>query len=330
VSGNTGLGTTTPADRLDVRNGALSVNEIKFRNTDGGDDSDPYRLRKTQNGSNNNELQLHLNDDSDERFSIYGNSCAGFGCGEYSGNLYHWFRADGTAFHQGNLGLGNQSPASKLHVGGIASGGGILIGNYNDQLGWNGSGGNPYYAIRFAGYRDVVNNFTGAMIAGVRTNICCSGLSQGMDLSFFVQPTTATVSGDGNLVERARVNGSGMLAWNYGYLSDKRLKSQVNDIQYGLKHIMQVKPVSYQQTKVKRFNSQDILDSNETEASFGFIAQDLYEILPEIVNKPQSEDELWSVSYGKLTPILVKAIQEQQQQIEKLQQALIKNGISVE
>lgn len=230
----------------------------------------------------------------------------------------------------GNTGLGTTSPASKLHVGGIASGNGILIGNYNDRLGWNGSGNLPYFAIRFAGYRDVVNNFTGAMIAGVRTNICCSGLSQGMDLSFFVQPNTATVSGDGNLLERARVNGSGMLAWDYYYLSDKRLKSEVSDIQYGLNHIMQVKPVSYQQTKIKRFNSQDIFDSNETEASFGFIAQDLYKIIPEIVNKPRNEDELWSVSYGKLTPILVKAIQEQQQQIEKLQQALIKNGISIE
>lgn len=114
-NGHVGIGTTAPVDRLDVRS-AMSVNEIKFRNLDGGDDSDPYRLRKHQYSANNNELQLHLNDDADERFAIYGNSCSGFGCGEYSGNLYHWFRADGNAFHAGSLGIGTQTPSHKFHL----------------------------------------------------------------------------------------------------------------------------------------------------------------------------------------------------------------------
>jgi hypothetical protein len=42
INNNVGMGTTAPIDRLDVRS-AMSVNEIKFRGTDGGDDSDPYR-----------------------------------------------------------------------------------------------------------------------------------------------------------------------------------------------------------------------------------------------------------------------------------------------
>ncbi len=97
-----GIGTASPADALDVRN-ALSVNEIKFRNVGGGDDSDPYRLRKVQGSSNVNWLELQLNDDVNEEFRIYGNSCVGYGCAEYSGNLYHYFRADGTAFHSGTM-----------------------------------------------------------------------------------------------------------------------------------------------------------------------------------------------------------------------------------
>ncbi|MEN9959578.1 MAG: hypothetical protein RLZZ474_1822 [Bacteroidota bacterium] len=114
LNNNVGIGTTSPIDRLDVRS-AMSVNEIKFRGTDGGDDSDPYRLRKFKIGDLN-ELQLHLNDDYNERFTIYGNSCLYGGCAEYSPTLYHYFRADGDVYHAGKVGIGTTSPAVPLHV----------------------------------------------------------------------------------------------------------------------------------------------------------------------------------------------------------------------
>lgn len=111
----------------------------------------------------------------------------------------------------GNVGIGDFSaidPGYKLHVG-AGNGDGILIGKYNDQLGWNGTGTAPELALRFAGYRDVVSNFIGAKIAGIRTNICCSGLSQGMELSFQTQEVTATGSADGNLSEKMRIGNGG-------------------------------------------------------------------------------------------------------------------------
>ena len=42
----------------------------------------------------------------------------------------------------------------------------------------------------------------------------------------------------------------------------------------------------------------------------GFIAQELYEIFPNAVTKPANAEDMWSVDYGKVTPLLVKAIQE--------------------
>lgn len=100
-----------------------TVTEIVF-NSPGitGDDSDPYRLRKVNTSSNNNWLELQLNDDSDESFRIYGNSCVGYSCGTYSSNLYHLFDTSGKVYHAGNVGIGTLSPSSLLHVKGSSSG----------------------------------------------------------------------------------------------------------------------------------------------------------------------------------------------------------------
>jgi hypothetical protein len=62
-------------------------------------------------------------------------------------------------------------------------------------------------------------------------------------------------------------------------------------------------------------------DSSNT-LTTGFIAQELYEIFPNAVTKPAKAEEMWSVDYGKVTPLLVKAIQDQQANIQK-QQATI-------
>jgi hypothetical protein len=142
-----------------------------------------------------------------------GTGSASFIQNQTAGDQTAGFRISGNGLIGGNVGIGNASPSYKLHIG-SGNGDGILIGNYNDQLGWNGTGNAPEYSIRFAGYRDVVGSFNGAKIAAVRTNICCSGLSQGVELSFQTQETVAGVSGDGNLVERLRIGNGGNVKIN--------------------------------------------------------------------------------------------------------------------
>ena len=61
-------------------------------------------------------------------------------------------------------------------------------------------------------------------------------------------------------------------------------------------------------------------DSQEEEekAEIGLIAQEVYEVIPEAVAKPDGIIKTWTMSYSSLIPVLIKAIQEQQEQIEEL------------
>jgi len=93
-------------------NGSLNVqNKLFFsdvnRNTNPdwwGNNSDPYYLEKRNYGGNNNHLRLTINDDWDESFQIWGDSCRMGNCaGE--GTLRHYFRADGYTYHANSMGV---------------------------------------------------------------------------------------------------------------------------------------------------------------------------------------------------------------------------------
>lgn len=124
-NGNVGIGVTAPRTTLDLGNtGTATLKEIKFVSDDvgnGGVNTDPYTLRKIHDGSNISHLELLLNDDADESFRIYGNSCTGYGCSEYGGNLAHSFDAAGNVHHAGSVSIGTLDPKNyKLAVNGSA------------------------------------------------------------------------------------------------------------------------------------------------------------------------------------------------------------------
>ncbi len=98
--------------------------------------------------------------------------------------------------------------------------------------------------------------------------------------------------------------------------SDGRIKSKRKSIIYGLREIMMLNPLYYY--KHNSIIKDGKIQINEDGSyDIGFIAQDVYKVIPEIVSVPNNEYlDLWSMSYEKLTPILVKAIQEQQQIID--------------
>ena len=88
--------------------------------------------------------------------------------------------------------------------------------------------------------------------------------------------------------------------------SDKRLKTNIKDINYGLETIMKLNPKQYDW---KKDDTHDI----------GFIAQEVEKVIPEIVkDKKHFDKEIKTLDYEKLTAVLIKAVQELKQEIEDL------------
>ncbi|MCD9855154.1 tail fiber domain-containing protein, partial [Epilithonimonas sp. JDS] len=100
--------------------------------------------------------------------------------------------------------------------------------------------------------------------------------------------------------------------------SDRRLKSSIKKMDYGLTSVLGLEPVQYDVSINREIKNGKAVDSN-TKHSIGFIAQDLYKVIPEATYIPKNEEnEAWGIDYGLLVPVLTKAIQEQQSQINLL------------
>lgn len=94
--------------------------------------------------------------------------------------------------------------------------------------------------------------------------------------------------------------------------SDGRVKANITTIENGLSYVMQLNPVRYDHHS-SEFGEKGLILREDYSHELGFIAQEIYEILPEAAYKPENENEdLWSVSYERIIPVLTKAIQEQQ------------------
>lgn len=98
-------------------------------------------------------------------------------------------------------------------------------------------------------------------------------------------------------------------AWSYQNFSDRRLKHNIVDVDNCLSKINSLRPVQYNW-------------SNDSSINFGFVAQDVKEVIPDIVSKPQTEDEMLGVNYLALIPFLTKSIQELSAKVAALEAKL--------
>jgi hypothetical protein len=98
---------------------------------------------------------------------------------------------------------------------------------------------------------------------------------------------------------------SGTTAVLYNLTSDQRLKENIVDALSG----------NIDDIKVRSFDW--IADGSHQE--YGMVAQELIEVAPYAVNKPENPDEMMGVDYSKLVPMMIKEIQDLKQRIATLE-----------
>jgi hypothetical protein len=113
----------------------------------------------------------------------------------------------------------------------------------------------------------------------------------------------------GTSVGQITTNGT---STTYGTTSDERLKENIRPTAKGLNEVMKI--------QVRDYNFKSEPGGNET----GFIAQELYTVLPDVVTRGGEDPakEPWTVDYGRVTPLLTRAIQDVNGIVEKQQEEI--------
>ena len=189
-------------------------------------------------------------------------------------------------------------------------------GYYNTAVGFNALQTNTTGRSNTAiGYDSDVSGsgFTNATAIGANAYAGASNSMVLGSISGVNGASSETKVGIGTTTPQATLHVIGTtLAAAWSTSSDRRLKNNIVNTHFGITDLMkiQVRDYTYKADAAKT-------------STTGFIAQELYEIFPNAVTKPAKAEDMWSVDYGKVTPLLVKAIQEQQAEIEALKAKLV-------
>jgi hypothetical protein len=81
----------------------------------------------------------------------------------------------------------------------------------------------------------------------------------------------------------------------YNTSSDARLKTDLQPIAADL---------------LDRIHVYDYAWKNGSGRAYGAIAQELADVIPQAVSKGESPEDMWSVDYSKLVPILIASVQD--------------------
>lgn len=141
------------------------------------------------------------------------------------------------------------------------------------------------------------NNSTSAATLYLK-NLAYDGTSTERTLVFF----QANSGNRGSITS----NGSGV---TYNTSSDIRLKTDIQPIKNAAETLLSMNPVTH---KWKA--------DPEADTVHGFIAQEMQNIVPEAVSGDPDGEEMMSMDYGRITPIIVAALQDATNEIKALKE----------
>jgi hypothetical protein len=236
-----------------------------------------------------------------------------------------------TVMPSGNVGIGQTNPTTgKLEV--LESTGyytAYLLNTFSgtqDHYGaYSKSVNNPGYGVGVygeGGFYGIQGIGNGSSYSNGTTGVYGSATGTGVGTRYGVYGTAS--GGATNYGVYCAGNGGYTGTWLA--VSDRKFKENIQPMPNTLGKIMQLKPVTYTM-KREEFRSMNFPEGLQ----LGLIAQDLEKIFPELVvqgsapgdlnpqtGRPDQQIDYKGVNYIGLAPILVKAIQEQQQIIDSI------------
>jgi len=265
TNGLVGIGTSSPASRLDINGGSIRMGEY-LNNA-----SSYIGKQRAANGVFYSSVEFYST--SGEDTIIFNTHLSGTSSGER-------MRIMGS----GNVGIGVTNPSSKLDVNGdVAS----LTGGFRSNKGTNatvGQGSNFYL--------DGSGGYTMWQQTGTNKTSWFQYISGGWGEKMYLD--------NGSLTTTGNITAGGTLTEN----SSLRYKENIETLTSSLDKVTQMRGVSYNKK-----------DTNVKE--IGVIAEEINEILPYVVIKNEN-GEPDSVSYGRLTAILIEVIKELKAEINVL------------
>jgi trimeric autotransporter adhesin len=388
---NVGIGTTTPAFKLDVKNGSINTDSLYRIGGNrvlavSGNGVNIFLGIQSGTGSINNNVSANTGLGYYTLFSNTGghyNTATGiFALRDNISGSYN--TAHGSYSLQSNV-SGDHNTATGLNAlnsntSGIyntATGSGTLryntTGYYNTANGTNALYNNTtglhntadgFYALNFnttGNYNTAVgalalNATTTAWYntaigheAGKGFNLGYNNtlIGAGANVSFNSQYNSIAIGLGANCPDNSTVRIGNSANWSYGgyanwtNISDERFKKNIKENVKGLDFIMKLKPVTYQlnvaelSKKLNEFSNSRPNESMkkamaEKEQMWwtGFLAQDVEAAAKQSgfefsgVDKPRNADGLYGLRYAEFVVPLVKAVQEQQQQITDMQKRI--------
>ena len=204
--------------------------------------------------------------------------------------------------NSGNLGIGTNNPQQKLHVNGLVS-----FDLPSGQINFSTPGGNPgIIAIAPNGHRrDMVFTNYGIRLL---TSTSSSAASTGIDI---IENGNVGINANpsNNILTVKQNSSTDPIADAWTVYSSKRWKTNIESIDGALNKVQRLRGVSFDW---KENGKHDI----------GLIAEEVGEVIPEIVVYEENGKDAQSVDYSRLVAVLIGAVQEQQREIDELKKTV--------
>jgi len=299
------VGSVSPAERLritsDGKVGIGTANPTGDLEITAGDGQVSNGIYLSNNRNTNNNEFIYFRKANSTSVPSDGWTIGEIGFQVWDGDEYHTgaridSRVEGTISNNAPKGNfifmtadgSDPNPSERMR---ITSDGDLMVGNTIVNM---ASGHNDQKGIGF----DVSNGQT-QMASTSNNETLVLGQNQGTNgpiLTFRKQSTD---------VGSIDVTGSSTA---YNTSSDYRLKENIKEVSNGLNKVNKIKPIEFKWKSTK-------------EKSEGFIAHELQEICEYAVTGEKDGEKMQKVDYGRITPILVKAIQELSAKVEALENA---------